>query len=192
MRLIKPSYAEMSDEALMRSMRNGDQRAFDEIYKRYSGPLLGYFMRMLWRDREKAEDFVHDLFAKIIRKPDYFDMERSFKTWIYSVANNMCKNEYRKAEVQNKVHDNLKVLTSSISFNDAETNTDYDVFMKELQNSLNQEDQIKKAAFMLKYFEDMPVKEISEILNIPEGTIKSGLHYTTKRLSKKLQHFKSI
>lgn len=104
----------------------------------------------------------------------------------------MCKNEYRKAEVQNKVHDNLKVLTSSISFNDAETNTDYDVFMKELQNSLNQEDEIKKAAFMLKYFEDMPVKEISEILNIPEGTIKSGLHYTTKRLSKKLQHFKSI
>ena len=69
MRLIKPRYQEMADESLMVSISKGDKRAFDEIYNRYSGPLLGYFMRMLWRDREKAEDFVHDIFAKIIRKP---------------------------------------------------------------------------------------------------------------------------
>ena len=61
----------------------GDKRAFDEVYKRYSQPLFGYFMKLLARDNEKCEDMVHDLFAKIIRKPEYFDTSRSFRTWVY-------------------------------------------------------------------------------------------------------------
>lgn len=180
------------DEQLIKLYTEGKLGAFEEIFERYVKRIEYFFFRMLWNDKEKAADFTQDLFLKVIEKVSSFNLDYCFKTWIFSIANNMCKNEYRKAEVQNKVHDNLKVLTSSLSFNDAENNTDYEVFMKELQNSLNQEDEIKKAAFMLKYFEEMPIKEISEILNIPEGTIKSGLHYTTKRISKKLQHFKPI
>ena len=65
MRLVKPQYKEMTDESLMIAISKGDKRAFDQIYERYSGPLLGYFMRLLWRDREKAEDFVHDIFSII-------------------------------------------------------------------------------------------------------------------------------
>ena len=66
MRLIKPQYKTITDEALMISISKGDKRAFDELYKRYSQQLVGYFFRMLWKDREKAEDFMHDIFAKII------------------------------------------------------------------------------------------------------------------------------
>ena len=94
MRLFKSPYSKQTDEELMSSLGRGDKRAFDEIYKRYSQPLFGYFMKLLARDQEKCEDMVHDLFTKIIRKPDYFDPSRSFKTWVYSVASNMCKNEY--------------------------------------------------------------------------------------------------
>ena len=107
MRLLKPQHTTMSDEDLMIAISKGDKRAFDEIYERYSGPLMGYFMRMLWRDREKAEDFVHDLFAKIIRKPELFDPSRKFKTWVFSVANNMCKNEYKKQEVRKNTSNGL-------------------------------------------------------------------------------------
>lgn len=107
MRLIRPQYKTLSDEDLMIAVGKGDQRAFDEIYNRYSGPLLGYFMRMLWKDREKAEDFMHDIFAKIVRKPELFDPKRKFKTWVYSVANNMCKNEYKKQEVRKNTSNGL-------------------------------------------------------------------------------------
>ena len=100
MKLFGNAYHTLTDEALMKKLIGGDKRAFDEIYSRYAAPLLSYFMRMLWRDREKAEDFVHDLFAKIIKNPAYFDPERSFKTWVFTVANNMCKNEYKKKEVR--------------------------------------------------------------------------------------------
>ena len=98
MRLFGPQHKKMSDEELMQCISRGDKRAFDELYVRYAKSLLTYFMRMMWKDREKAEDFVHDLFAKIINKPELFDSTRSFKTWVFSVANNMCKNEYKKQE----------------------------------------------------------------------------------------------
>ena len=84
----------------MISITKGDKRAFDELYQRYSGPLVSFFFRLMWKDRAKSEDFMHDLFAKIIRKPESFDPTRSFKTWMYSVANNMVKNEYKKMEVR--------------------------------------------------------------------------------------------
>lgn len=193
MRLIKPSYAEMSDEALMRSMSNGDQRAFDEIYKRYSGPLLGYFMRMLWRDREKAEDFVHDLFAKIIRKPDYFDMERSFKTWIYSVANNMCKNEYKKQEVRKGMSNGLD---NHFSLSDTNVNVMGEVqdsfFREAFERGMESLDEKHKEAFALRHVEGLSIKEISEILEINEGTVKSRIFYATKYLAEELKVFNPV
>ncbi|TNF49761.1 MAG: RNA polymerase sigma factor [Bacteroidetes bacterium] len=193
MRLIKPSYAEMSDEALMRSMSNGDQRAFDEIYKRYSGPLLGYFMRMLWRDREKAEDFVHDLFAKIIRKPDYFDMERSFKTWIYSVANNMCKNEYKKQEVRKGMSNGL---VNHFSLSDTNVNVMGEVqdsfFREAFERGMQSLDEKHKEAFALRHVEGLSIKEISEILDINEGTVKSRIFYATKYLAEELKVFNPV
>lgn len=84
----------------MDALQKGDKRSFDELYSRYSSPLKGYFEKMLWRDSLKAEDMLHDLFSKIIRNPAYFDTQKSFRTWVFSVAGNMCKNEYKKAEVR--------------------------------------------------------------------------------------------
>jgi RNA polymerase sigma-70 factor (ECF subfamily) len=72
MQLFKPKYNSLTDEELMKALSKGDQRAFDELYKRFYAQLLGYFKNMLWGDREKAEDMVHDIFAKIIKNPDYF------------------------------------------------------------------------------------------------------------------------
>ena len=94
MRLFRPKYSELTDEQLMLQFSGGQKGAFDELYKRYASLMLSYFNRMLWRDREKAEDFMHDLFAKIIKDPSSFDATKNFKTWFYSVANNMCKTRF--------------------------------------------------------------------------------------------------
>ena len=72
MRLFTPQYSKQTDEELMSALGKGDKRAFNEIYDRYSQPLFGYFMKLLARDHGKCEDLVHDLFAKIIRKPNSF------------------------------------------------------------------------------------------------------------------------
>lgn len=193
MRLIRPQYKTMSDEDLMVAVGKGDKRAFDEIYERYSGPLLGYFMRMLWKDREKAEDFVHDIFAKIIRKPELFDPTRKFKTWLYSVANNMCKNEYKKQEVRKNTSNGLD---SHYAVSDANSNVLSEVqdrqFRDEFEASLEALDEKHSEVFRLRHLDGLSIKEIAEVLGISDGTVKSRLFYATKYLAESLKDFNPV
>ncbi len=174
----------------MVSLGKGDKRAFDELYSRYAGPLTGYFMRMMWKDREKAEDFVHDIFAKIIRKPDYFDTERKFKTWIYSVANNMCKNEYKKHEVRRNTTNGLD---QTYHVGDANSNVLSEVHENRFRNdflaSLEDLDEKHSEVFKLRHIEGLSIKEIADVLQISDGTVKSRLFYATRYLAQSLEHY---
>src|SRR5690606_3276565 len=76
-------------------MANGKEKAFNEIYNRYSKPLFLFFYRRLYQENNKAQDFLQDLFLKLIEKAATFDSSKKFSTWIYTIAYNMCKNEYR-------------------------------------------------------------------------------------------------
>lgn len=193
MRLVKPQYKEMTDESLMIAISKGDKRAFNQIYERYSGPLLGYFMRLLWRDREKAEDFVHDIFAKIIRKPELFDPTRKFKTWIYSVANNMCKNEYKKQEVRKNTTNGLD---HTYAVKDLNANVLYEVsdnqFRDEFNKSLEDLDDKHSEVFKLRHIDGLSIKEIAEVTGISNGTVKSRLFYATKYLAASLEDFNPV
>jgi RNA polymerase sigma-70 factor (ECF subfamily) len=193
MKLFGSKHSALTDELLMQKMSNGDKRAFDELYDRYSGPLLAYFMRMLWKDREKAEDFLHDLFTKLIQKPEYFDPNRSFKTWIYSVANNMCKNEYKRQEVRKGT---VNGLDNHYSLSDKSVNVMgevQDVFFQEaFERSLDELDQKHREAFILRHVEGLSIKEISDTLNTNEGTIKSRIFYAVKYLAESLKEFDPV
>jgi RNA polymerase sigma-70 factor (ECF subfamily) len=193
MQLFRTSYKSESDEKLMRLMSQGDKRAFDEIYARYADALKRYFVRMLWRDELKAEDFVHDLFVKLIKKPDYFDSERSFKTWIYSVACNMCKNEYKKQEVR-------KGTTTGVdqfySISDTGVNVLNEVEMSNfgdaLEKNLGLLKEEHREVFVLRHLDGLSIKEIAEVTQVNEGTVKSRLFYSTKYLAEKLKEFNPV
>lgn len=193
MRLIRPQYKTLSDEDLMIAIGKGDQRAFDEIYHRYSGPLLGYFIRMLWKDREKAEDFVHDIFSKIVRKPELFDPTRKFKTWVFSVANNMCKNEYKKQEVRKNTSNGLD---EHYAVGDSSTDVFSEVhegfFRAEFEECLAALDEKHSESFKLRHIEGLSIKEIADVLEISEGTVKSRLFYATKYLAESLKEFNPV
>lgn len=193
MALFRPSYHSETDEKLMRLLSQGDKRAFDEIYKRFANALKGYFLRMLWRDEAKAEDFVHDLFVKLIKNPGAFDDGRSFKTWIYSVACNMCKNEYKKQEVRKNTFTGIDQFFSISDkgvnvLNEVELNHFGEEFEKHLED-LKQE---HKEVFSMRHFDGLSIKEIAEATNVNEGTIKSRLFYATKCLAEKLKEFNPV
>ena len=99
MKLFGPSYRNLHDEELMPLVVNKDRRAFEELYDRYAKLMYNYFLRMLWKDREKSRDMTQDLFTRIAAKPHLYDASRPFKTWIYTIAHNMCKNEIGRAHV---------------------------------------------------------------------------------------------
>ena len=184
----RKKYSRHSDEELMRFSGNGDEKAFEEIYDRYAGRLFTYFCRMLRNDRNKAEDFVQDLFAKIVHRPEVYNTERPFKTWLFSVANNMCKNAYRHEEVVRAAAQHLKNGVDRVEAHEG-TSIDREGFRDRLEEELAALDPDHKATFVMRYHEEMAIKEIAAAFGCSEGTVKSRLFYTLKKLAGKLKEF---
>lgn len=183
----KSRFSIYSDEELMCLLTQGEVLAFDELYFRYSKRLYVYFVRMLNFDPVLAEDALQDLFLKIAESPQKFDRGRSFKTWIFSVASNHCKNFYRHHKVVLNSKRELQYLcehSAGPSFR-----TDDQEFRLALDEVLNELPPEKKEAFILKYQEEKSIAEIAFIQECPEGSVKSRLHYTLKILEEKLKIF---
>jgi RNA polymerase sigma-70 factor, ECF subfamily len=185
----------LSDEELMHFISVGEGLAFDEIYKRYSKRLLGYFIRMLNFDKTLAEDALQDVFLKIAEAPEKFDKNRSFKTWVFCVASNYCKNYYRHKKIMNESAEEIKYTGNHIdehSFVKTASRIDSTLFRKMLEDILNELAPEKKEAFILKYQEEKTISDIAFIQNCPEGSVKSRLHYTLKILEEKLKMFNPV
>lgn len=180
-------YQNHTDEELLPLLKTGGHGAFEELYARYGQKMFSYFFRMLWKNRELAEDFTQDLFIKIINNAEAYIEGRSFSTWLYSIANNMCKNEYRKQEVRN-THGRLHQATT---ISEA-VNPDMRRFKEAVHHCTNELPEEKKALYILRFQENLSVPEISKIMNIPEGTIKSRLFYLLKEMKEKLKDFESL
>lgn len=181
-----------SDEELMLMLNQGRVEAFDELYYRYGKRLMVYFTRMLNYNRNLAEDALQDVFLKIAEAPEKFDQSRSFKTWVFSVASNVCKNYYRHQEVKNKSHEELTYELSQTACTQLErtiARLDKIHFEKTLEMVLNELPPEKKEVFLLRYQEEKSLSEIAGIQNCPEGSVKSRLHYTLKLLEDKLRVF---
>ncbi len=183
-------YTSYSDNELMQLVVDKDSRAFSELYDRYSQMLANYFFKMLWQDEEKAQDFMQDLFTKIIEKPHLFDLKRNFKTWMFSVANNMCKNEYRKQAIRKNtsydMDEGYQIKDNQASALDSLQDS---LFSEKLTQELELLDEKQKSTFVMRYFQDMSIKEIAETLDLSEGTVKSRLFYTLKKLTVSLKDF---
>ena len=180
----------LSDEALMEKASQGSERALEVIYHRYSQPLLRYFYRMLWQDKPKAEDFLHDLFIRVLNNTTAFDSGRKFSTWLYSIAHNMCKNEYRRQAFRKQA--NSLMVIADRTHESAGNQMDHLAFQQKLDQVLFEEDEDVRTMFALRFELEMEVNEIAHILQCPEGTVKSRLFYLKKRLASRLQQYKLV
>jgi RNA polymerase sigma-70 factor (ECF subfamily) len=182
------SNGEITDEALMIRAAKGDRRAFEGIYDRYAGRLYNYFFKMLYQDEELAKDQTQELFMKLVEKGHQYDGRRAFKTWVFSIANNMCKNIYRSEEVKKRANSELKI-ESEIAVTHKMENIDRKAFKIALSEELKNFDAERKSIFILRFKHQLSIKEISETTGVAEGTVKSKLFYTLKKLSTQLVSF---
>ena len=127
---------------------------------------------------------------KIAERPELFDRSRSFKTWIFSAASNVCKNYYRhKKLVEEKEPEIVASLQNEAHSFSVPAKFDHTIFSKTLDKVLEQLSIEKREAFVLKYLEDKTIAEIAEIQSCPEGSVKSRLYYTMRILEEKLKIF---
>lgn len=182
------NYRHLSDEDLMLRVQQKEREAFSLLYDRFAKEMVNFFYHRLGKDEAKAQDFLHDLFLKLLSDPLKYKQGKAFRPWLYSVALNMCKNEYRSM----KVRDDYRIASFSATmtgmFNGSER-IDLRRFEKELSDKLNQLDEVHREVFLLRFQQELSLAEIAELMECPEGTVKSRLFYTLKALAIQLKEF---
>jgi RNA polymerase sigma factor (sigma-70 family) len=129
----------------------------------------------------------------LIRQPELFDVNRTFKTWMYAVASNMCKNEYRKNETRKEYKSDVD---TAFQYIDSKENilqqTQNAQFKQAFLTELKKMDQKHREVFSFRHLDGLSIKEIADILLISEGTVKSRLFYATKHLAHVLKEFEHV
>ena len=182
--MFKKRYHKLSDEELMvQVMDHHSHPAIVELHSRYSQKLLGYFMKMLNKDLDLSQDFVQEIFLKILEKKHLYDPSKKFYTWLFTIASNMCKTSYRRVPF-NRISDDGYELNQSIHLN--ENLADKENFKQLLHESIETLEFGQKTVFVLRYMEQFSLNEIAEIMEISTGTVKSRLFYATQKIAKQL------
>jgi RNA polymerase sigma-70 factor (ECF subfamily) len=179
-----------SDEELIERFQGGDVYAFEMIVNRYKDPLLNFVYHFLG-DRIDAEDVVQETFLRVYRNKHLYRNIAKFSTWIYTIAGNLAKTELRRRKRRRLFS------ISQMGFD----NKDFDV-PDPLRTADVVVDGDMKEAFIRKEIDALPVKfkevvvlrdidefsyeEISDILKIPIGTVKSRVNRGRLRLQKRL------
>ena len=168
-----------ADEQLMeRFVFRDNEKAFEELYCRYAPRFKGFFIRMLSADRALADDFLQELFLRIYEARGSYQHGKQFSTWTFSMAYNLCKNEYRHRDIVDEYR-----LQQSY------TNEEDSCSSPEFEAVHDRQDFEQRAAYTLRYEEELPVQEIAQVLCCPEGTVKSRLYYTLKVLQRSLSDY---
>ena len=177
----------------------GDPGAFAELYDRWSGPILRYFWHLSY-DRAGAEDLMQETFLRVFRAAPRYEVRARFSTYLFQVAKNLWINERAKV-LRRPLRVSLDAprdggeegegatLAERLAGDDpapheeasrAETGRRIRAAVDGLSGKLRE-------VFVLAAFQEMPYREIGEVLGIPEGTVKSRMWSAVRQLRAKLE-----
>ena len=182
---------QLADDELMRRMVRGEDKAFDELYRRYARRLQGFFFRMLGGDAEQAADFTQDLFLRIWTSRNSYKGGEQVSAWLFTMAYNLCRNEDRHREVlENYVWEQSgeEELTDS-GVEIALDSAAFDLALTEVLKGLPP---APRMLFALRFEEELSLGEVAEIMHLPIGTVKSRCHYLVAHIKTKLHHYEII
>lgn len=164
------------EDELIKRMEQGDRSAADELIKIYYPDILRY---CLWHapNRFLAEDAAQETFLKVIRYFDRYSHKGKFRSFLYQIAANTCIDMQRK----NRNHD-ISLERSEIDPPYLEPTFDSihsDFALIQLVDGLPQE---QREIVLLRFGQDLTLREIAEVLHLPLRTVQSRLRYALKKL----------
>jgi RNA polymerase sigma-70 factor (ECF subfamily) len=177
----------MAEDDLIRRARQGDQDAFRQLVEIY-GMLTERTARVLLSDRSDAEDAVQEAWLDAWRGLAGFELGRPFRPWLLTVVGNRCRMVARRRKLTSVPFDD--VLYDRI---DAPTQLQanpfgsIEAYYEDLQEAVESLDGEHRRLLALRFYADLQLDEIAELLNVPLGTVKSRLHRTLQTLRLRLQ-----
>jgi len=182
----QPAVRTLSDEELLEAYRLGDRKPFGQLVERYQRELFHFLVRFLG-DRAAAEDVFQETFLQVHQSAAQFDTQRRFRPWLFTIAANKARDLMRS-----QARRPTNPLQASINPGDEGSGQFLDLMesaqempsapleKRELQGLVHSTvmgmpDHLREI-LLLSYFHQFPYRQISEILVIPLGTVKSRLH----------------
>ncbi len=181
----------VSDEKLIAQFQKGDLQAFDVLVHRYKDQLLNYVYRFVG-NRIEAEDIVQETFLRVYKNKHYYKEIAKFSTWVYTIAGNLAKTELRKRKrrkifsVSNFVNEERDYDIPDLDRN-PEAQVDGSIKEDIIQRAIEKLPPKFKEVILLRDIQGFAYEEISQILNIPLGTVKSRVNRGRLKLQEDLK-----
>ena len=177
---------ESPDNELVMACRNGNLRNFQILVERYKKPVY-YFALGMIGNADDALDISQEAFINAYKSLSRFDDSRQFKSWLFAIAANLCKNALRAAAVRRKYLGSDGVIDiGAVNAADPEKCLITKEKKEAVWKALSEIDEEAREIIILKHFQDMSYKEIAEVLDIPAGSVMSRLHYARLKLKNAL------
>ena len=178
----------------IKQVLKGDQNAYADIVNLYQHKLYQICYRMLG-NKQEAEDIAQEAFVRAYINLHSYDQKRKFSTWLYRIATNLCIDRIRKKkpdyylDAQVPGTDGLDMYSQIAADEKLPEET---VEQMELQDRIQYEisrlPDKYRSVIVLKYIEELSLQEISEILDMPLGTVKTRIHRGREALRKQLNN----
>ena len=168
----------------------GDEHAIEALLRQYETGVYRLALSIV-DDASDANEVTQETFIAALRSLRNYQEKSSFKAWLYTIALNISRSHLRKRRIFGRLRETLKGIFQ------VETQKPPDLEDEIIQNeedaavwnSLNKLDERHRMVVVLRYFQDLPVAEIAEILSISEGTVHSRLHNAREKLRTVLAQF---
>ncbi|RMF66076.1 MAG: sigma-70 family RNA polymerase sigma factor [Calditrichaeota bacterium] len=188
----KSSESKPSDEELIERFQKGDLYAFDLIVKRYKDQLLNFVYRFVG-NQEEAEDIVQETFLRVYRKRKAYKRIAKFSTWIYTIAGNLSRTELRRRKRRKlfSVTDmGFEDRDYEISDEGHNPENQVDGLIQEeiIQREINNLSPKFREVIILRDIQELSYEEISKIIKVPIGTVKSRVNRGRLKLQNELKH----
>ncbi len=183
-----------SDEQLMSLFQGGDENAYIELVNRYKDKLINFIFNYLG-DLESSEDVVQETMIKLYQKKHYYKEIAKFSTWLYTIAKNLANTELRKRKQRKTTllsQFSKDDKTYELPSNDPEPGQEIqtDIVNKIIRDAVDQLSEKFKIVIVLRDIQGLSYEDISEIINVPIGTVKSRINRARLQLQVELKHLK--
>ena len=184
--IMKTSNITKEEVGMIKRAQAGDKLAFSHIFKKYK-PFVESILFSYLKDMDEAKDITNIVFLKVYDKLSTFKAYNSFGGWLRIITNNTAIDYLRTID---KSTISLELKKDSTPSNDCEFCSEEDVVdhltYKQILELFDELPKQKKEICLMFYQDRMTVKAISDLLNVPTGTIKSVLSRTRKKIKKQL------
>jgi RNA polymerase sigma-70 factor (ECF subfamily) len=183
------------DLELMLAVRRGDASSFEELLRRYRGPLVGYFSRML-RDPAMAEDLAQETFLRVYQARERYEPDAKFTTWLYRIATNLALNALRdRKEVTPRPDRDFAGEVAepgdASEIPDTGPNAEQAMMESERQRMIRQAveslPERQRAAVVLHKYQGVDYRQIAKVLGASESAVKSMLFRAYEALRLRLE-----